>query len=63
MVESSCFGCEERKLGCHTTCEKYKEFQAKRKEIYLAKLEVKKHNTVTTSLQKSMIKKIKGKSK
>lgn len=60
-MESSCYGCEERKLGCHSTCEKYKAFKEKRKELYLARLEAKKHNTVTTTMQKNIIKQIKGK--
>lgn len=25
----SCYGCEKRTIGCHATCEDYKEFRAK----------------------------------
>lgn len=27
-----CYGCEERKAGCHSNCEKYKEWKAKHDE-------------------------------
>lgn len=30
--KSSCCGCQERKLGCHGTCEKYKAFIDKNNE-------------------------------
>lgn len=29
--KTPCYGCSERVGGCHSTCEKYKEFQALRK--------------------------------
>lgn len=25
--DKGCYGCEERKAGCHSTCEKYKEWK------------------------------------
>lgn len=28
MVKAPCKGCQERYLGCHANCEKYKEFKA-----------------------------------
>ena len=27
--DKGCYGCEERKAGCHSACEKYKEWKAK----------------------------------
>lgn len=34
MEKSPCKGCDERYLGCHSKCSKYKEFRtAKDKEI------------------------------
>jgi len=29
MKINCCFKCEDRKIGCHASCEKYKEFQVK----------------------------------
>lgn len=42
-TKSACYGCEERYLGCHRECEKYKEFkneiekQKKYKQDYINK--------------------------
>lgn len=33
MIKAPCKGCEERVLGCHSTCEKYIEY-AKAQEEY-----------------------------
>lgn len=30
--DKGCYGCEERKAGCHSTCEKYKEWKEKHDE-------------------------------
>lgn len=30
---NSCRDCADRKVGCHSTCEKYKQFRAKLDEI------------------------------
>ena len=32
---SPCYGCEERKLGCHNRCDKYKEYRTKYDELNL----------------------------
>lgn len=32
-MKSSCKGCQERKLGCHSTCETYKAFRKKQDEL------------------------------
>ena len=32
MIESPCLGCEDRELGCHSSCEKYIEYQRVREE-------------------------------
>ena len=31
--DTPCFGCGDRQLGCHSKCEKYKEFQARNAKI------------------------------
>lgn len=58
-MENSCYGCEERKLGCHATCEKYSAYKEKRKQILRAKYEISRRKTATIAMQKSMIDKIK----
>ena len=32
-IDAPCYGCPDRYLGCHDTCEKYKEFKNLRNEI------------------------------
>lgn len=32
MNKNSCKDCNERKVGCHSNCEKYKEFYKKNEE-------------------------------
>lgn len=27
MADNCCYGCEDRKVGCHATCEKYIDWQ------------------------------------
>ena len=31
--QSPCFECTERHMGCHSECEKYKQFRAEREEV------------------------------
>lgn len=31
-MENSCYGCTKRKVGCHSTCERYKEWLKDYKE-------------------------------
>lgn len=33
MINRPCLNCTDRKLGCHGSCERYKEFQEKNEEI------------------------------
>ena len=35
--KAPCKGCEERALGCHSTCERYKEFRAQQEGLYAAR--------------------------
>ena len=28
-MENGCLGCKDRKVGCHSTCEKYKTWKSK----------------------------------
>lgn len=32
MKENSCKDCQDRYIGCHSNCEKYKEWKAKKNE-------------------------------
>ena len=32
-IINPCYKCEDREVGCHSNCEKYKEFAKKRKSI------------------------------
>ena len=36
MKDKGCYQCEERHYLCHSTCEKYKEWKAKRDELQAA---------------------------
>ena len=45
FIQSPCYGCEGRTVGCHSTCDKYKDFRnetakdfQKRKETYQAEV-------------------------
>lgn len=33
MINSPCLNCTKRKLGCHSTCDRHKEFQEKNGEL------------------------------
>jgi hypothetical protein len=33
MMTAPCLNCENRKVGCHSTCEEYIKFDKERKEI------------------------------
>lgn len=35
MIDSPCKDCPDRKSGCHTVCEKYKEFKEQTHEEYV----------------------------
>lgn len=35
MIQAPCKGCEERQVGCHSTCEKYAEYKKKKNESKL----------------------------
>lgn len=32
-MNAPCFNCDERKIGCHSTCERYKEWCIKNEQI------------------------------
>lgn len=32
-MKNSCYGCEKRRMGCHSTCEDYQKFKAERETI------------------------------
>lgn len=34
MANAPCKDCSERHIGCHQVCSKYKEYSAKKQEIY-----------------------------
>lgn len=47
---SPCYGCDERVVGCHSSCERYKEYHEKnvadhqtRKEAYMAEYDVQEY--------------------
>lgn len=31
--ENSCYNCQDRCVGCHANCEKYKQFKMEREEL------------------------------
>ena len=37
MVQANCKGCKKRHIGCHGTCEIYKEYRAKQDALLKAK--------------------------
>lgn len=32
MIQSSCYNCKDRYVGCHSKCDRYKEFKIKKAE-------------------------------
>lgn len=42
----SCKGCQERQVGCHITCERYKEYRAKIDKEKEARIQAQKANDV-----------------
>ena len=58
-MENSCYGCTEREIGCHITCERYKEFVEKTKQISKARYDLSRRKVATITMQKCMTKKIK----
>lgn len=37
-MKAPCYGCERREVGCHATCQGYKEFQAENEEAKKKKI-------------------------
>lgn len=48
---SCCYRCEDRKVGCHGTCEEYKKEKAERFEEYERWLEWDKKYSVQTKME------------
>ena len=42
----SCKGCQERQVGCHITCERYKEYRANLDKEKEARIQAQKANDV-----------------
>lgn len=55
--KSSCYGCTERHEGCHSSCEKYKEFRkmidAKNEEAHKKKKAFSDYHDVKNALSKN----------
>ena len=62
-MENSCYGCTEREIGCHATCEKYKKFTDKLQQISKARYDLSRRKVATITMQKCMTKKIKREKK
>ena len=45
-MKAPCYNCEKRVLGCHGTCEDYKDFNKKNKTALGKKIEVAKKNYI-----------------
>lgn len=58
-MDNCCFGCVEREIGCHATCEKYKEFTDKLRQISKARYDLSRQRVATITMQKCMTEKIK----
>lgn len=50
--EGSCYNCQERKQGCHSTCEKYSRFKQRLATIKENREEYKKRFAYTAKHQK-----------
>lgn len=46
-IKPPCKGCEERQIGCHSTCERYKAFRADLDEQNAKRAEIKSANDAT----------------
>lgn len=51
-VKFSCYGCKERKVGCHAECEAYKAEKEEAKKAYKAQLEYAGRNAMLNGYEK-----------
>lgn len=47
MIKATCKDCPERREGCHTECEKYREFLKRLKEVQSRRKKETFYNSVT----------------
>lgn len=59
MGNACCLNCEERHIGCHSKCEKYKKFRQRIDNIKEAKIEEKKQNRSSVTLARNLKRKMK----
>ena len=62
-MKSPCLNCEERKLKCHATCEKYKEFTDEGDAIRKTRLEYLSRNRGSYKYVQAAINKLRRKKK
>ena len=60
-MKSPCLNCEERKLKCHTTCEKYKEFTDEGDAIKKARYDYVMRNRISYKYRQATINRLRGK--
>ena len=58
MKNTYCLNCEQRHVGCHSNCEKYKEFRKKLDDINANRLKARMENQATINLLRNSKRKI-----
>lgn len=59
-IKCECKGCDKRQVGCHVTCESYKEFCDKKREIRERDAKERYTNFMITDMKKQSIRRTKG---
>lgn len=49
--QSPCYKCQDREFGCHSVCDKYKEFDAKNKALTKLKREIYTKNNAINEVE------------
>ena len=60
-IDNPCFKCVDRQLGCHSTCEKYKEFADEGDAIKKARYDYVMHNRISYKYKQATINRLRGK--
>lgn len=59
-MKAPCYECENREVGCHATCQEYKEFQAENEEEKKKKILSCMCNGIMHSYQKEKFRRLTG---
>lgn len=60
-MRSACIDCTDRKVGCHATCDKYKEYVERGNAIKRARIAEAKRNKGSIAYERNTLRKLRGK--